>query len=148
MDEELLELLGRLLGQASGTTPVRRTLRLHVTMDDRGRPTVEIVGGETFRLSSEGSLDAVEISLDRIYSGCRCTTNSEVGGRCSLCNRSVCTACWSRCALCLTGLCPGCLIRIPTKSGYKDLCPSCEDDVRWKSLVSRTTLGLLPPARF
>ena len=149
MNEELLaRVLELLFGQASGTTPVRRGLKLHVTMNDQGSPTIEVVGADAFGLSSEQSLDHVEISHDRIYSGCRCTTNVAVGGRCSLCNRVVCAVCWSRCVLCQAALCPGCLIRVSTESGDKDLCPSCEDDVRWKSLVNRTTLGLLPPARF
>ena len=143
MEEELLELLFRQAG-----TPVRRDLKLHVTMDEEGNPTIEVLGGEAVGLSQEDSIDRLELTRDRFYSGCRCTTNVEVGGRCSLCDRVVCAVCWSRCVLCLTALCPGCLIRIPTKGGEKDLCPACEDEVRWKSLVSKTTLGLLPPARF
>lgn len=144
-EEELFELLyGR-----EERTPVRRDLKLHVTMNDEGNPTIEIVGGEAFGLSQPGnSLDRVEISRDRIYSGCRCATTVEFGGQCSLCNRAVCAICWSRCVLCLSALCPGCLIRIPTKSGEKDLCPACEDYVRFRSLVHKTTLGWLPPVRF
>ena len=143
MYEELIELL---FGQ--GRRPLRRGLKLHVAMDDKGTPQIEIAGGETVGLSQEDAIEHIELTRDRFHSGCRCSTNVEVGGQCNLCDRAVCVACWTRCAMCLTGLCPGCLIRIPTESGSKDLCPACDDLVRWRSLISKTSLGLLQPPRF
>ena len=148
----LLDLLERMLGGAS--TPVRRELRLHGTRDDRGNPTIEALGGEVIVLSptgnSEDSVDRIGISSDRFFGGCGCTTNFEVGGKCSEpgCHLIYCIRCATRCSVCLKSLCLSCATRIPTEAGEKDLCHVCTDEFQWRNTVSRATLGLFPPARF
>ena len=140
------ELLKLLFGQAG--TPVRRDLKLHSTRDTEGNPSVEPIGGEAFLLSPEGSIDRVQVSQDLFYGGCGCTTQAPVGGQCSACGRISCAGCFTRCSLCLKSLCLVCVTRISTRDGEKDLCNVCEDEVRWKSLANKVTLGLIPPARF
>ena len=144
--DELLELLERLFGQAS--TPVRRGLKLHLTMNDEGNPSVEVLGGEAIVLSPENSIDRVEISRDRFYGGCGCTTNVEVGGKCKEpgCNLTYCIRCATRCQVCLKSLCLVCVTRIPTEDGARDFCHVHADDFRWNSLIRRT-FGLIPPGR-
>ncbi len=146
--DELLDLIEKLFGQAS--TPVRRDLKLHVTVDEEGHPSIEALGGEAFVLSPENSIDRVEISRDRFYGGCGCTTNVEVGGKCSEpgCNRIFCIRCATRCIVCLKSLCLVCVARIPTEDGARDLCHVCADEFQWQTLVSRVTLGLFPARRW
>ena len=141
------ELLAILFGQAG--TPVRRDVRLHSTRDQEGDPHVEALGGEAFYLSPEGSIDRLELTLDRFFGGCGCTTNVQVGGMCSEpgCGRISCNRCFTRCSLCLKSLCLECVTRIQTEDGARDLCHACADEFQWKSLPARLSLGLLPPPK-
>ena len=147
----LLDLIEKMFGGAS--TPVSSGLRLHSTRDDQGNPTIEALGGEIISLSptgdSEDAVNRIEISSDRFFGGCGCTTNFEVGGKCSEpgCNLIFCIRCATRCVVCLKSLCLSCATRIPTEAGAKDLCHAHADDFQWRTTVSRLTLGILPPGR-
>ena len=142
--DELLELL---FGQSG--TPVRRDLRLHSTRDREGNPRVEALSGEAFLLSPEGSIDRFQLSRESFHA-CGCTSQVQVGGMCGEpgCGRISCTNCFTRCALCGKPLCLEHVRSIFSPDGARAvLCHMCEDEVRWRSLVSTVTLGLLPTRR-
>lgn len=144
MDENLLSIL---FGQTGA--PVRRHVELRATYDDEGHPRTEVLGGESFVLSDEGSIDRVELTRDRFYS-CGCPTQTEIGGQCGECNRISCVKCLRRCSNpnCREPLCIFHVTHVADSNGSTaPLCAVCGDEFRWKALVSRVTLGLLPPAR-
>ena len=145
--EEILQLL---LGQ-NADTPVRRDLRFLITRDSEGRPAVEILGGETVALGREESINRLELAQD-IFFSCGCPrSQSEIGAQCGECGRISCASCATRCA---NPNCrrPLCIFHVThfanTEGSALPFCETCFEEVEWKSLVSKSTFGLIPPARF
>ena len=146
MKQKISELIATLFGQAGA--PIRRDLKLHVTHDEQGNPSIEAVGAETFSHSGE-SIDRLELTRDRFYS-CGCPTDTQIGGQCGECSRISCVSCFPRCSNpnCRKPLCRLHVTHVADPDGkIAPLCHVCADEFKWKAVVSRVTLGLLPPAR-
>lgn len=145
MDEELLELLFRQAG-----TPVRRVLRLHLTRDLDGNPSLEALGLEAVFLSEEESVNSLEITRERFHS-CGCSTESPVGSICMEpgCGRVSCVNCTIECKLCLKKICRVEHVQwiVNSNGDRAALCENCATEVSWKSLTSKVTLGLISPPR-
>ena len=131
--------------------PVRRDANLRRTVDADGNPIVENVGGESIALSKNGSIDRINIVLDRFYH-CGCNAEAPMGGQCSEpdCRRISCKKCFGRC----TGTGAGCLRPLCLEhSKFVDvgqsnparLCRPCAEAMARKKAVRTVVLGLLSP---
>ena len=142
MDEE--QLLDLLFG--SGSTPIRRSIRLRVTFDENGVQRTEAVDGEAFTLSEQGSVDRVEATQDR-FLNCGCLrTDENVAGQCATrgCGRTSCAKCFTRCLRCRRPLCLEHARYLEIREEVISLCVVCEDIVSRQFFWNRVTRGLLP----
>jgi hypothetical protein len=94
------ELFGR------GAKPFRRDATLRITFDAKGKPVVEPLTAVSSSLSPDGSLDRVEISLDRFYH-CGCSERLPIGNKCAEpgCTHRSCLNCSGCCYCCCKPIC-------------------------------------------
>ena len=127
--------------------PVRRRIRMRLTVDDNGNPCLETIDGETIDLSPDGSIDTTQVVPDRFYH-CGCTATQSMGGQCAVpgCVQVSCARCFGRCGSCLLPLCPehSRVIEMQMNQPIR-LCPSCFEETRRRCRRRRIARCLLRP---
>ena len=137
MDDELRDLLSG----SGAATPIRRTIRLRITPDENGVQKTEVVDGEAFVLSGEGSVDQVEATQDQFFN-CGCfRTPENLGGQCATpgCGRTSCQSCFSacRCSRCGKPQCREHTRFLRNSEKVVPLCVVCEDFVNRRAFWHR-----------
>lgn len=132
--------------------PVRRDLSFHLTADEDGEPVIETLGGESYSLSRDGSIDHTTVTQDRFY---HCGHNAErpMGGRCGEpnCRRVSCSECFCRCGEgfqggCLKPLCVEHVRRVETPDGrVVGVCFDCHTALKRRRMLDAIGRGLLTP---
>ncbi len=138
--DELIELL---LGL--GQTPVRREVRLLLTYDEDGVPTVQPLETELISLSPEGSIDRVHLTHAH-FMHCGCSAHlQQIGGQCVDCGNISCVVHQGWCFLCRKPLCLECsnLVEHP-EQGRVVLCPSCRNEAVRGAFWRQVKRVLLP----
>lgn len=131
-----------------GNKPVRREVRLRLTVDEDGQPAVETVDGDAVALSPDGSIDRIQIAPDNFYH-CGCSSRQPLGGRCGErgCGRVSCAAHAGNCLRCQKPVCleHSTWLRTSGDEGSTRLCGQCHEAISRRQRQQKAIRFLLKP---
>jgi hypothetical protein len=131
-----------------GGRPQRRVLRARVIHDRDGNPLFQPLEGQVHLISSDDSLDTVNLDVDAFFD-CGCPVlGNQPGCQCCEpgCPHVVCRAHAQRCQVCLKGLCLQCDYPLEIAPGHLvHLCLSHHQELKRRRRWERLAKTLLRP---